>query len=298
MATEPPATPILDAHHHLWRYNDHDFDWMSDEQGVLKRDHLPAELADLMPLAGVVGTVAVQARRTLTETEWLLEAAASNPFIRGVVGWFDLNAPHFESDLERLGSDPRLVGARELIHDMPDLDYATSTAHVAGVRAIGRAGLAYDLLLKPQHIKPATALVDLLPEQRFVVDHMAKPTIAPATELAADAGHLRSWAKDLAELALRDNVWCKVSGLVTEAAWTGQPDEDFQPYFDVVLEAFGASRVMVGSDWPVCNCARDYLGTMALARNLSANLSVYEQHRIFYSNCHEFYGLDRGPRTT
>lgn len=275
--------PILDAHHHLWRYNDHDYDWMSANQGILKRDHLPNELADLMTTAGVTGTVAVQARRSLTETEWLLDQAAHNQFILGVVGWFDFTSPRLEHDLERLAADPKLIGVRELIHDMPDLDYATSPAHVAGVRAAGRAGLTYDLLLKPQHLRPATALADLLPDQRFVVDHIAKPDIA--------GGALQPWADDLRELALRPNVYCKLSGMVTEGVWSGQGDADFRPYFDVVLEAFGSSRVMVGSDWPVCTCARDYAGTMELARWLTAGLSHAEQQRILSDNCREFYSL-------
>jgi L-fuconolactonase len=175
------------------------------------------------------------------------------------------------------------VGVRELIHDMPDLQYATSPAHVTGVRAAGRAGLAYDLLLKPQHLRAAVALVDLLPDQRFVVDHLAKPDIA--------GGVMQPWAADLAELAQRDNVWCKVSGMVTEGLWSGQPDSDFQPYVDVVLEAFGSSRVMVGSDWPVCTCAHDYTGTMNLARRLTAQLSSAERERVSSLNCIDFYGL-------
>jgi len=277
-------TPIIDAHQHFWRYDDREYDWMSPRQSVLKRDHLPGELTRLMDQAGVTGTVAVQARRTLAETEWLLDLAARHPFILGVVGWVDFTSPRLEHDLERLAANPRLVGVRELIHDMPDLDYATSAAHVAGVRAAGRAGLAYDLLLKPQHLRAATALVDMLPSQRFVVDHGAKPDIA--------GGVMQPWATDLAELARRENVWCKLSGLVTEARWDGQADADFRPYCDEILEAFGSSRVMVGSDWPVCTCARDYGGTLELARWLTVDLGTVEQERVLSGNCREFYGLD------
>lgn len=281
-ATQPVA-PVIDAHQHLWHYNEVEYDWMSGEQEVLKRDHLPDELERLMAGAGVTGTVAVQARRTVAETEWLLSVAARHSFILGVVGWVDFTSPRLEADLERLATDAALVGVRELIHDMPDLGYATSNVHVAGVRAAARHGLAYDLLLKPQHLPAATALVDLLPEQRFVVDHCAKPDVA--------AGGVQPWAHDLAELARRDNVWCKLSGLVTEADWEGQADVDFVPYADVVLEAFGPDRVMVGSDWPVCTCARDYRGTMDLARLLVSRLSAEEQARVLAGTCLEFYGL-------
>lgn len=275
--------PMFDSHQHFWRYNDSEYDWMSPAQAVLKRDHLPDELAGLMERAGVVGTVAVQARRTLAETEWLLHLADENRFILGVVGWVDFASPRLEHDLERLAADPRMVGVRELVHDMPDPEYAVSRVHLSGVRAAQRVGLAYDLLLKPQHLRAATRLVDQLPGQRFVVDHIAKPDIA--------AGTLRPWAADLTALAQRDNVWCKVSGMVTEGDWGGQSDADFQPYFDTVLEAFGTSRVMVGSDWPVCSCARDYLGTMDLARSLAAGLGADEQERVFAVNCREFYRL-------
>lgn len=275
--------PIIDTHHHLWRFVPHEYPWMSDRQAVLARDHLPAELEPLMAEAGVVGTVVVQARRTLAETEWLLALAADHPFILGVVGWVDFTSPRLEADLERLAIDPALVGVRELIHDMPDLDYAVSPVHRAGVRAAGRHGLVYDLLLRPQHLRAATALVDALPAQRFVVDHAAKPAIA--------RGELRPWARDLADLARREHVCCKLSGLVTEADWNAQPDAAFLPYADTVLEAFGPGRVMVGSDWPVCTCARDYVATMDLARRLVARLSHDEQRQVLAQTGKEWYGL-------
>lgn len=274
---------IIDAHQHFWRYNDREYDWMGADQGVLKRDHLAEELASLMAAAGVAGTIAVQARRTVAETEWLLNLAEQHPYILGVVGWVDFASSELEQNLERLAEDPKLVGVRELIHDMDDVDYAISNLHVAGVRAAQRAGLSYDLLLKPQHLSAATRLVDLLPQQRFVVDHIAKPNIA--------AGELEPWAGGLREIARRDNVWCKLSGLVTEASWDSWRASDFEPYVDVALGAFGPSRVMVGSDWPVCTCAADYGATMGLARSLLTNLSADEQTLVFAGNCRAFYGL-------
>lgn len=290
---------IIDAHQHFWRYNDREYDWMEESQGVLKRDHLPDELAGLMARAGVSGTVAVQARRTVAETEWLLGLGGRHDFILGVVGWVDFDAAHLETTLERLSANPLLKGVRELIHDMPDPDYATSAGHVFGVRAAHTAGLAYDLLLKPEHLKPATSLVDLLPEQRFVVDHIAKPDIA--------GGRLEPWAHDLHELSRRPNVHCKLSGMVTEAGWRGSragqvrtqrqsmkhpQAQTFTPYMDIVLAAFGTSRVMLGSDWPVCTCAADYGATIDIGREYVMRLSEDEQQRVLAGNAIDFYRLE------
>lgn len=283
---------VIDSHQHFWRYDPAEHTWMNDAQGVLKRDYLPADLAPTLASAGVAGTVAVQARRLLKETEWLLKLAAAEPFIRGVVGWFDLASPRLEADLERLSQDTRLVGARELIHDMPSLDYASSPQHVRGVAAIGRAGLAYDLLLKPQHLSAATTLVDALPEQRFVVDHLAKPSVS--------SGQLEPWGHNLKALAERENVYCKLSGLVTEADWADLRPQQLTPYLDTTLEAFGADRVMFGSDWPVCLCAASYAAVKDLAEAAIGKLSMAEQAAVLGGNARRFYQLppphDEGKR--
>lgn len=274
---------VIDSHQHFWRFDPTEHTWMTEAQGVLKRDYLPADLAPDLARAGVSGTVAVQARRLLKETEWLLELAAGEPFIRGVVGWFDFESRSLEADLERLAENPLLVGARELIHDMPDVDYATSSSHVNGVRAVGRAGLAYDLLLKPQHLQAALALADLLPEQRFVVDHLAKPTVA--------TGQREPWARDLRALAERANVSCKLSGFVTEADWSDSRPAQFTPYFETVLGAFGPERVMFGSDWPVCLCAASYGTVNDIVAAAITSLSASEQAGVLGANAARFYRL-------
>lgn len=274
---------VIDSHQHFWRYDPTEHTWMTEAQGVLKRDYLAADLAPILARAGVSATVAVQARRLLKETEWLLELAEGEPFVRGVVGWFDFESRSLEADLERLAENPLLVGARELIHDMPDVDYATSPSHVNGVRAVGRAGLAYDLLLKPQHLQSAIALADFLPEQRFVVDHLAKPSIA--------TGQHEPWASDLRALAERANVSCKLSGFVTEANWGESRPARFAPYFETVMEAFGPERVMFGSDWPVCLCAASYGAVKDLVTAATTSLSDAEQAGVLGANAARFYRL-------
>lgn len=288
---------VIDAHQHFWAYRPDHYPWMGPGQDGLRRDHLPEELQMLMAQAGVAGTVAVQARQMEGETEWLLGLARQHRFVRGVVGWFDFTAPDVEARMERLADDPLLVGARELIHDMPDPDYAVSRDHVRGVRAAARYGLTYDLLLKPPHLPAATRLVDLLPDQRFVVDHIAKPPMA--------TGELEPWASGVRELARRPNVWCKLSGLVTEAVKPGESltvDELYarvEPYLEACLEAFGAGRLMVGSDWPVCTVVAGYGETMGIARRFVGRFSEDEQRAVLAGNCVAFYGLvDRSEEGT
>lgn len=281
------ADRVIDAHQHFWRYEPSQYPWMTAGQEVLRRDHLPEELARLMAAAGVDATVAVQARRMLAETEWLLAVAEERSFVLGVVGWFDLASPDVEADLERLANHPRLVGGRELIHDMPSLDYAISSDHVRGVASFGRHGLAYDLLLRPEHLLAATQLADLLPDQRFVVDHIAKPPIS--------TGALEPWATGMRELARRENVYCKLSGMMTEAASGPAAAADLsalaEPYMDVCLEAFGPGRLMMGTDWPVCTVVADYESTVGVVRNYASRLSSDERAQIMGATCARFYGL-------
>lgn len=295
-----PGRTLLDAHQHFWIYNDREYGWMGEGMDGLKRDFLPRDLEPLLREVGVAGTVAVQARRTLEETRWLLELAGSNPFIRGVVGWADFTADNLAGTLAELTQHPRLVGMRELIHDMPDREYALSREHTAAVRALGSFDLTYDLLLRPEHLGAATALADLFPEQPFVVDHIAKPRFGrDAATLARDRAAQGSagteehdmWARGIREIARRPNVHCKLSGLLTELDWEHWAADQVTPYLDAVLEAFGPSRVMIGSDWPVCTCAADYQTTMGLLIDYASRLTPDEQDAVLAGTCMEFYGL-------
>jgi L-fuconolactonase len=276
----------IDSHQHFWNYTAHadDYVWMSDEYSVLRRDFLPDDLAPLLMEIGFHGTVAVQAREMVTETDFLLGLADRMPWMLGVVGWVDLCATDAESLVERYAAHPKLKGLRLLIHDRPDPEFAVSPEHVRGIGLLERRGLTYDLLLKPPHIRPATRLVDQFPNQKFVVDHIGKPDIP--------GGELAPWAKDIRELARRPNVFCKVSGMVTTADWAKWTPAQLAPYLDVVLEAFGPSRLMIGSDWPVCTCAASYQRTMQTTIDWAARLSADEQAEFLGGTCTRFYGLE------
>jgi L-fuconolactonase len=286
---------VIDAHQHFWAYDGHGYGWMTDEMDVLRRDHLPADLAPLLAEAGVSGTVAVQARRTEAETAWLLGLADAHPFVRGVVGWIDMDTPGLEVRLERFAAHPRLVGMREVLHDMPDPDHAVAPRHVRAVGAIGRAGLAYDLLLKPPHLAAATRLVDAYPEQRFVVDHIAKPDMRAGRRGPEPEAGRRAWAEGLRALAARPNVACKLSGLVTECHWATWRADDVTPFLDVVLAAFGAQRCMIGSDWPVCTLAAPYGATIGLVADYAAALSPHERGAVLGGTATRWYRLTEPP---
>jgi len=273
----------IDAHQHFWRYNPTDYAWMSNSMDILRRDHLPTDLQPLLQSIGFDGTIAVQARRLERETHWLLELAAAHPFIHGVVGWLDFASPQLDASLERYAAHPKLRGLREIIHDMPDVDYATSTVHTSAIAKLARRNLTYDLLLKPTHIPAAIRLVDQFPNQPFVVDHIAKPNIA--------AGEREPWLSGFLELANRDNVHCKLSGMVTEAAWNQWTPATFAPYLHATIEAFGPQRLMIGSDWPVCTLSGSYEATMQIVIEFANSLAPTERDAILGGNAARFYGV-------
>src|SRR5579859_5446514 len=237
----------IDTHQHFWRYNPRDYVWMTDRMGSLRRDFLPADLAPLIAASGVGGTVAVQARQSLEESRWLLELAGRNPFVRGVVGWVDLRNPQVDEQLAEFAAHAKFRGVRHVVHDEPDDLFVLRQDFTRGVGRLKQFGLTYDLLLFPRHLPPACELVARFPEQPFALDHIAKPLIGQH--------QTEPWASDLRRLAKFPNVFCKISGMVTEADWNSWQPADFRPYLDVVLESFGPKRLMLGSDWPVCTLA-------------------------------------------
>ncbi len=275
----------VDAHHHLWRYTPADYGWIDDAMRVLRRDFLPADLAPLCAAARIDATVAVQARQSLAETHWLLDLAAQNPLIAGVVGWADLASPDLPATLETLRTNPLLKGLRHVVQAEPD-GFLDAPAFNRGISALSPTGLVYDILIFARQLPEATRFVDLHPTQSFVLDHIAKPAIRNHA-----TGELAHWSAAIRELARRPNVACKLSGMVTEADWHTWSPASLQPCFDVVLEAFGPTRLMAGSDWPVLNVAATYTQWWQTLDTWLAPLTPHERAAIEGHTAARLYNL-------
>lgn len=274
---------MIDTHHHLWRYNSIDYNWIDDSMKILRRDYLPGELEVEMKMAGVTGTIVVQARQTLEETQWLLEISDSLSFIKGVVGWVDLQSTDLEKQLDEFAGHPRMVGVRHVIHDEPDDNFLFRPAFLNGIEKLQKYDLIYELLLLPTHLSGAVELVSLFPDQKFVLDHISKPFIK--------SGILQPWKENIEELAGQSNVWCKISGMVTEADHQGWKYDDFVPYMNTVVHAFGTNRIMIGSDWPVCKLAAEYKDVISIPIKFFASLSQSQKQSIYYQNAIDFYQI-------
>jgi L-fuconolactonase len=277
----------IDAHQHFWRYDPAELAWIEDSMSRLRRDFLPYDLAPLLRENGIDGCVAVQARSSRAETEFLLALAARHPIVSAVVGWVDLCAPDVDAELERLRENAALAGFRHIAQSEPDDRFLVSPAFTRGIARLARHGFSFDLLIVPRQLPAAIELARAFPAQRFVLDHIAKPEVARGTR--------EPWARDVRALAVLPNVWCKLSGLVTEADWTGWKPDDFRPYLEVILEAFGSARLMIGSDWPVCLLAASYPRALGLVRNFIATLSADEQDAILGGTACAFYGIGVPP---
>jgi len=275
----------IDSHQHFWQYNPAHQVWMTDAMEVLKRDYLPAELRPLLDSLDFDGSVAVQARQMIEETEWLLALAEAHEFIQGVVGWVDLRSPELPAQLSRYASHPKLVGVRHVVHDEPNDHFMLLPEFRRGIVQLRDFGLTYDLLLFPKHLPVALKLVEEFPDQPFVLDHMAKPAIRDQL--------VSPWQESLQALTSFNNVYCKLSGMVTEAKWKRWQPEDFHRYLDIVIEAFGVERVMIGSDWPVCTLSGDYGPTMGIVIDYLQQFRPEDRARILGGNCAQFYGIPR-----
>jgi L-fuconolactonase len=277
----------IDSHQHFWRYSAEEYPWIGAGMERIARDFLPVDLAAVAQPQGIGGSVAVQARQSLVESRWLLELADADPFVRGVVGWVDLQSPDVVRQLEPLAAHSRFVGVRHVVQDEPDPRFLLGEAFVRGLEQLRRFDLTYDLLLYPEQLPAAVELVSLLPEQPFVLDHLAKPRIAAGGAWNGFAG----WRRNIESLATHDNVTCKVSGMVTEAVWRGWKPADFRPCLDVVLAAFGPERLLFGSDWPVCLVAAEYADVVGIVRDYFSQATAGEQAQIFGGTAARFYGL-------
>lgn len=272
----------IDAHQHFWRYDPLRDKWITDEMSIIRRDFLPEDLRPLIEEQGIQGTVAVQADQSEDETNFLLRLAASHPFILGVVGWVDLCSPSLADRLDHFSQFERFCGVRHIAQAETD-DYLARDDVARGIGLLCECGLTYDILVYPQQLPAALSLVERLPDASFVVDHLAKPLIRE--------GKTEPWARQMRELARHPNVWCKVSGLVTEADWQRWQPQDIRPYLDVVFESFGAERLMFGSDWPVCLLAASYRDVWKLVHDYAGQLPANDRAGLFGGNAARFYGL-------
>ena len=273
----------IDTHQHFWKYSKEQYPWIGEGMEVLAQDRLPADLEPLLEANGIDGTVAVQARQVVEETEALLAMAEEYDFIRGVVGWVDLRSPNVEARLERFRDRTKMVGVRHVVQDEPDEKFVLREDFMRGIGKLKAYDLVYDILVFPHQLPAAIELVKRFPDQVFILDHMAKPYIKDK--------QMPPWESDIRKLASLENISCKLSGMVTEADWHNWTAEDFRSYMEVVLEAFGAERLTIGSDWPVCTLAGQYGSVISIAADFIAQLSDNEQKAIWERNPERIYGL-------
>lgn len=274
---------IIDAHQHFWQLGRFDYPWMKSDVEVLYRDYLPEQLEPVLKENGVSSTVLVQASNSVSETRWLLELANTYPFIAGVVGWVDLESPEVDQQLDEFTAYPKFKGVRHLVESEPDDDWLVRPAVLNGLRQVAGSGVTYDLLVHTRHLKHVARLADACPDLLMVIDHMAKPPIA--------SREFDSWFRELKPVAANPNVYCKLSGLVTEAKWDSWHTDDLGPYVDAAFELFGPDRLMFGSDHPVCLLAASYARVLDSFHELSQDLPDDAHQQIFSRNAIDFYRL-------
>ncbi|MBM3784938.1 MAG: amidohydrolase [Acidobacteria bacterium] len=274
---------IIDSHHHFWKYSAKEYDWINDGMKAIRRDFLPADLEKTIKDAGVDGAVSVQARQSVEESVWLTELAEKHKFLLGVVGWVDLRSKDVDKDLEKLAKHKKFKGVRHVVQGEPDINFILGAAFNEGIKRLPKYDLRYDILIFEKQLKPSIEFVDRHPKQVFIVDHIAKPRIKERI--------LSPWRENMLELARRPNVYCKISGMITEADWQKWTSADLAPYLDTAMEAFGPKRLMFGSDWPVMLVAGPYKPWVELVKKTISRYSASEQERILSKNAIEAYKL-------
>jgi L-fuconolactonase len=273
----------IDAHQHFWIYNDREFAWLDDNMAALRRNFLPADLQPELKANGFLASVVVQTCQTLEETRWLLGLAGQNSSILGVVGWADLCSPEIALQLKDLAANPKLVGLRHIVQVEPDDRFLLRPDFLRGIAALEQFDLAYDILIYARHLPVAIEFVKQFPRQRFVLDHMAKPPIKMK--------EIDLWADGIRRLSAFPNVYCKMSGLVTEADWQHWTRDDIAPYLEVVFDSFGPDRLMIGSDWPVCLVAASYAQATGLVKDYILKRAPDRASDVLGGNAQRFWRL-------
>ncbi|MEZ5107057.1 MAG: amidohydrolase family protein [Draconibacterium sp.] len=274
---------VIDTHHHFWKYNPEEYGWINNEMSVIRRNFLPEDLKKVIDENGVDGVISVHARQTIEETKTLLKYAGENEFMKGVVGWLPLADKKFPEILDEFAINKSLKGLRHVVQGEPNPEFILGKAFNNGISSLKNYNLVFDILIYEHQLPNAIRFVDLHPNQQFVLDHIAKPKIR--------INEIEAWKRNIRELAKRENVVCKISGMVTEADYKCWTTEQLQPYFDVVLDAFGTNRLMFGSDWPVCLVATQYGSWLEMVKNRISKFSTEEQEKILYKNALKYYLL-------
>ena len=273
---------IIDTHQHFWSYDPKTHDWINEDMKVIRKDFLPADLAAILKENNVDGCIAVQADQTDAETQILIREANQNSFIKGVVGWVDLNSTEIEAALDSYTDTKLLKGFRHILQAEPK-GFMLAPSFKKGIDALAKYNYTYDLLIFASQLKEAKEFISNHKEQPIVIDHLAKPNIKE--------GEWESWKKDINEIAQYPNVYCKISGMATEANWNSWSMDTLKPYIDTALEAFGTDRIMFGSDWPVCLLASSYSKWLETLQNYFNTFSIDEQASFFANNAIKFYKL-------
>jgi L-fuconolactonase len=274
----------IDAHQHFWKFDPVRDSWITEEMDVIRRDFLPQDLMHILMHNHIEGCIAVQASQSENENRFLVELAANNPFIKGVVGWVDLQADDVEEHLKYYSKQDIVVGFRHVLQGETQRDFMLRPAFKRGIGLLSKYGFTYDILIFPDQLTYTAKLVAEFPDQLFVIDHIAKPDMKNK--------EVSEWEKNIREVAKYPNVYCKVSGMVTEAHWYAWEEEDFKPYMDVVFDAFGVDRLMFGSDWPVCMVAGGYNRVVKMVRHYTAGLTDKEKMMFWGGNAIKFYNLE------
>ncbi|MEJ7556736.1 MAG: amidohydrolase family protein [Pedobacter sp.] len=275
----------IDSHQHFWTYKEEMTDWITPEMAVLRRDFMPKDLAPLLKESKIDGCVVVQANQSREENVFQLNNAHNHDFVKGVVGWVDLQGAEINEQLQELSCHDKLKGFRHILQGEKDRALMLKPAFLDGIKALAKHGFSYDILIYPDQLMFVPELVARFPDQKFVIDHIAKPNIKE--------GNIEEWSAGIKALQNYENLFCKVSGMVTEAHWTSWKPKDFEPYLDVVFETFGIKRLMFGSDWPVCLLAADYANVVSLTENYVSKLTTNEQSLFWGGNAIEFYNLKK-----
>lgn len=273
----------IDSHQHFWKYDPIKDGWITDEMYILQKDFLATDIEPLLHNYSFDGCISVQADQSEAENDFLLEQADNNAFIKGIVGWVNLTAGNVEERLAYYSQFEKIKGFRYILQGERNRAFMLQPEFMKGIAVLGKYNFTYDILIAADQLQFIPALVKKFPNQLFVIDHLAKPLIKE--------GQIKEWEKYIRALAVYENVFCKVSGMLTEAKWTDWKKSDLYPYLNIVFEAFDAKRVMYGSDWPVCRLAATYGEVLSVMSDYTANLSQHEWQLFWGKNASDFYKI-------